>query len=90
MLVLLFAACAIAPLTDEPARWSADEVPMGAAPGDLAVAPSGGVLGASLHIEVSGAQAYEEVVLLRGVSGLGDGPCPAFLGGACLELAGAV
>ncbi|MFT4627524.1 MAG: hypothetical protein ACI8PZ_006210, partial [Myxococcota bacterium] len=47
-------------------------------------------LGASLHIEVSGAQAYEEVVLLRGVSGLGDGPCPAFLGGACLDLAGAV
>src|SRR5688572_31179247 len=67
-----------------PADPAADELDR-RAPLQVSLAP-GLVAGATSTYTVSGANPGETLVLLGSVDGLGSGPCPAKLGGACLGL----
>ena len=89
--MLLLVGCAPSPELPAPeAVW----LPLGATaaplPGELEVAVAGGILGGSFDFTITGANAGDEVVVVRGASGLGPGPCIAALGGQCLDIAGPV
>ncbi len=83
---LLLLACISSPVDRPGDRWQPTEPPAAVAPGDLALAASDGVLGGTLELSVTGAQAYEEVLLVRSSRGAGEGTCFGVLGGACLGL----
>lgn len=66
--------------------WAQPEVPGPAAPPLLALAVDGAALpGATVRLIVSGATSGETVGLARSPAA-GPGPCPALLGGLCLDI----
>jgi hypothetical protein len=87
MLIALVLACSPAdpPLAHESApQWEA--VGEGFIPGELELTVSGLVAGATGSFEVTGALMGDEVHVLASIAGTGDGPCPDFLMGVCLDL----
>jgi hypothetical protein len=61
-----------------------------AAPGDLTVSVDRALLGSVMSVAVGSAVPYEPVNVLMSMSGAGDGPCYAMLGGGCLSMVGPI
>ncbi|MFT4627376.1 MAG: hypothetical protein ACI8PZ_006060 [Myxococcota bacterium] len=89
MLLLFALACAPEPVIDAEV-WDPAPAQVAPLPGELDIDVSGGVLGGAFAFNVTGANAGDNVYVLRTLAGLGPGPCLGALGGLCTDIGGPV
>ncbi|MFT4623425.1 MAG: hypothetical protein ACI8PZ_002081 [Myxococcota bacterium] len=84
-LPLLVLACGSEPVSG-PVDWSAEPGVSAPLPGVLHLRVGDAVRGAPLELDLSGAPAGASVHVVASTGGLAPGPCPAPLGGTCLDV----